>query len=1340
MDNEFCEEGLEVPSGILTGISLGISTDTEKEKLSVMEIGAVSEVTNPRLGLPNPTNECSSCGAKDRKACEGHFGFIKFPFTILHPYFLSDIAKLLNSICPKCKTIRKERQKGAGSSRKEQPRVCKYCVRNPAQWYPRMRFKLSSKDLSGKTAIIVEIDEKPSKKNKKLPDDYWGFIPFDAQQEENSVKPNRKVSYLLKDVDPSIREEFILSKDAPFLKCFPVTPNNHRVTEVPHAFSHEKKLFFLHLDKSSRKDSAEVRQKKNIDISNSSGLRWIKDVVLGKRNDDCFRMVVTGDPNIKLKEIGIPCHVAERLQISERLNSWNWERLSVCTSFRLLEKGELYVCRKGGLVRIRRIDALELGDIIYRPLTDGDIVLINRPPSIHPHSLIALTVKVLPISSVVTINPLCCSPFHGDFDGDCLHGYIPQAIGARVELTELVALDKQLINQQSGRNLLSLGQDSLTAAHLLMEDSVLLSHLQMQQLQMFCPHRFLSPDIFKISKDSVWSGKQLFSMLLPPDFEYTFPSKDVYISGGKLISAEGSSWLRDYEGNLFQYLIKRYQDKVLDFLYAAQEVLCEWLSVRGMTVSLSDLYLASHSCSRKILMDEIFYGLREAQDTCNFQQLMVDSHMNFLMSAEDSESTRSLQGEHLSYEKQRSAALSQASVDAFKHVFWDIQNLAYKYGSKDNSLLAMFKAGSKGNLLKLVQHSLCLGLQHSLAPLSFRFPHELSCAAWNRLRAGDNTECAKSYIPSAVVANSFLTGLNPLECFIHSVTSRDSSFSDNADLPGTLTRRLMFFMRDLCTAYDGTVRNAYGNQIVQFSYNIEGTSTPTGEIGGQSVGSLSACAISEAAYSALDQPISLLETSPLLNLKEIMKRTGLKEHSIIDSLYRQCKAARTELKISVPDMLISNKDCSSINMQKECNDAFCVTVMIVENFKRTSIDLETIQMWVMPFLLKTVVKGFREIKKVDILWKDKQKASKSHDDSFGELYLRVSMSGQCHITSLWSALMNDCHQIMDMIDWTRSHPDNIRSFCLAYGIDAGLQFFLTNLESAISDTGKNILPEHLLIVANTLSATGEFVGLNAKGLALQRKHSSVSSPFVQAFFSVSSSALFPTLKNFENPGASFIKAAKAGAVDNLQGSVDALGWGKVPSVGTGGHFDIIYSGEGRTLSKPVDVYNLLSTPVSSKQNEKLKVCKAQGLISDKCGAKFGDFAFKGLGNLDFETISRGVLRKSWTYNDVLRLSNALKKILHKYSIGQRLSEKDKTTVIRALYFHPRRNEKLGIEPPDIEVTYHPEHQNSRCFSLVREDGSIEDFSYHKCVIGALEIIAPEKAEIYRAKWKRLGTA
>lgn len=67
-----------------------------------------------------------------------------------------------------------------------------------------------------------------------------------------------------------------------------------------------------------------------------------------------------------------------------------------------------------------------------------------------------------------------------------------------------------------------------------------------------------------------------------------------------------------------------------------------------------------------------------------------------------------------------------------------------------------------------------------------------------------------------------------------------------------------------------------------------------------------------------------------------------------------------------------------------------------------------------------------------------------------------------------------------------------------------MHFDLQNLESAISDIGKTILPEHLVLVADFLSVTGEFVGLNAKGIAKHKEHASVSSPFMQACFSVSS--------------------------------------------------------------------------------------------------------------------------------------------------------------------------------------------------------------------------------------------
>lgn len=120
----------------------------------------------------------------------------------------------------------------------------------------------------------------------------------------------------------------------------------------------------------------------------------------------------------------------------------------------------------------------------------------------------------------------------------------------------------------------------------------------------------------------------------------------------------------------------------------------------------------------------------------------------------------------------------------------------------------------------------------------------------------------------------------------------------------------------------------------------------------------------------------------------------------------------------------------------------------------------------------------------------------------------------------------------------------------------------------------------MCLVANSLSCSGEFVGLNAKGMALQRKHASVSSPFVQACFAVSShydssqifydlscirfwSPIYNSCWNYvillQNPGSCFIKAAKSGATDNLQGSLDGLAWGNCLSMGTSGMFDVIYS-------------------------------------------------------------------------------------------------------------------------------------------------------------------------------------
>jgi DNA-directed RNA polymerase-4 subunit 1 len=72
----------------------------------------------------------------------------------------------------------------------------------------------------------------------------------------------------------------------------------------------------------------------------------------------------------------------------------------------LLTREVLFVCRNGKLILVRKANKLEIGDIAYRILQDGDLVLVNRPSSVHQHSLTALSAKLLPIQSAVAINPM----------------------------------------------------------------------------------------------------------------------------------------------------------------------------------------------------------------------------------------------------------------------------------------------------------------------------------------------------------------------------------------------------------------------------------------------------------------------------------------------------------------------------------------------------------------------------------------------------------------------------------------------------------------------------------------------------------------------------------------------------------------------------------------------------------------------------------------------------------------------------------------------------------------------------------------------------------------------
>ncbi|URE25020.1 DNA-directed RNA polymerase [Musa troglodytarum] len=1647
-----------IPSGRLSGIIFDLMTDADIEKICNVSIVEANEVTSAKLGLPNASSQCATCGSRNIRDCDGHSGFIKLPKTIYHPFFVTEVVHILNQICPGCKTVKKdlklkgcvileasEKAIGEGiytleafgknltvlqrrllklcrsklmlptrsilarntkvrfinlkkilKTRKLSPPFphlldffflvchtfflllhlpsslslspgldgidlyqvlaadwyqhwtrnwvskdsqvsCKYCARKANGWYPPVKFKISSKDILGRRSlsIIAEVNEKLPKKfhskslSEVLPEDYWNFIPKVSMQQ--GAKPSKidltphQVFCLLRELDPEFIQQFVSRRELLFLSYLPITPNCQRVVETSHVFADGPKLSFDERTRAYKrladtsKKIGEFRHhqqfgplatsytmsrvldcfnaskasytiffshacgtavvlfdhQSNLHAASSSrgdstsGLRWLKDVVLSKRTDNVFRMTMVGDPKIKLQEIGIPFDISESLIVAEQVNSYNFEKLNMSCNLHLLRKEGLNTRSNRQLTSLHKTNQLQVGDVVYRPLENGDIILVNRPPSVHQHSLIALSVMILPIQSVISINPLCCAPLLGDFDGDCLHGYVPQSIGCRVELQELLSLDNQLFNAQDGRSLVSLTHDSLTAAYLLTANREFLNKVDMQQLAMLCPFPMLPPAVVKTSKFQIplWTGEQLFSMLLPPTMDFGVNSRNMICKGEVMASLGGSFWLQNTTTGLFTTMFKHYGRKALDYLCCSQELLCEYLSLRGLSVSLGDVYLSSDSYSRRKMMDEIYFGLEEAEDACQVMQLMLEPEMeNLLRNHNKDEDTLDCMSQYKI--AQERTCVSQVSIAAFKNVYHDLLSQTYQFISKDNSMLEMIEAGSKGSLVKLIQQGACLGLQLFAHPLPFTVPSKLNCCMWNNLKAldgviSDAAKCLCGQNSYAVISASFLDGLNPLECFVHAICGRANLFTENAELPGTLTRKLMFYMRDLYLAYDGTVRSAYGQQIVEFSYSILEDSTEGGEacvsydgkgaeytgLGGEPVGSWAACSISEAAYGSLEFPINSLEDSPLMKLKMVLEccksnastnhtallflskrlhgwrygfeygalevknhlervcffnlivtvmilygghdvqgtnfspwimhfhvskdkmlRRRLNVQFVKNELIKHYNCTREKMNPMLPRLCFVSKsvtaffaalssiflNCSSAYKWKEHDDSFCLSV--AAETSESLIQLDTIRDMVIPLLLETPIKGFWASEKVEIL-------CESLPSSGSELFLKVTMSKKCLPGSFWSNLQSACIPIMDLIDWQRSHPDNVYNISGTYGIDAAWKYFVKSLKSVTADIGRDIHKRHLFMAADCLSVTGEFHGLSTKGLRQQRNDMSISSPFAQACLS--------------NPVNCFVNAAKQGSMDHLSGTLDAVAWGKEAPIGTGGPFEIVYSGKVHNLIRGEGIYKNLhsikaelqqgdsevriaanqTVPAKWKQQPKYSTnfdgaketidpqtsdedhlnegivskfptnnCKGHNKRQQKSANNFlakSHLTFGLRSKFSSESVS------SWT--DVVDMCSSLRTILYKYPIDGFLDEKDKSSLIEALNYHPKRAAKVGSGIQKIKVGHSPLHPGSRCFVLLRSDGSLEDFSYRKCVVGAAKLISPEFGSIVHKK-------
>nr|XP_016497258.1 PREDICTED: DNA-directed RNA polymerase I subunit 1-like [Nicotiana tabacum] len=235
--------------------------------------------------------------------------------------------------------------------------------------------------------------------------------------------------------------------------------------------------------------------------------------MMGKRVNFACRSVISPDPYLSVNEIGVPPYFALRLTYPERVTPWNAGKMrdaiingpenhpgALSFADRIstvklpsgngtnIKKVRMAISRKlpssrGAVTQSGRNDEYEFeGKVVYRHLQDGDIVLVNRQPTLHKPSIMAHVVRVLKGEKTLRMHYANCSTYNADFDGDEMNVHFPQDEISRAEAYNIVNANEQYIVPTKGDTVRGLIQDHIVGAVLLTMKNTFLTLQEFNQL------------------------------------------------------------------------------------------------------------------------------------------------------------------------------------------------------------------------------------------------------------------------------------------------------------------------------------------------------------------------------------------------------------------------------------------------------------------------------------------------------------------------------------------------------------------------------------------------------------------------------------------------------------------------------------------------------------------------------------------------------------------------------------------------------------------------------------------------------------------------------------------
>jgi DNA-directed RNA polymerase beta' subunit len=274
----------------------------------------------------------------------------------------------------------------------------------------------------------------------------------------------------------------------------------------------------------------------------------IRNNMMGKRVNQSARTVIGPDPNLKTDQLAVPYKIAETLTIPEIVTRYNLDKMNnllendkinyvikknnVKINIEYATKNKptelLYkdiICRGSKKIKVfsgreelqkgdkilrdgkflenisypaRKKYILEYGDIVERQLQNGDLVLLNRQPTLHKGSMIAMEVVLKP-HKTLRMNLACTKSFNADFDGDEMNLHVPQSIEAIVELKYLSKIQNNIISPQGSKTNIVIVQDSLLGAYKMTKDNTTITKEQFFNISMKI-ERYKNDSIFKKMK------------------------------------------------------------------------------------------------------------------------------------------------------------------------------------------------------------------------------------------------------------------------------------------------------------------------------------------------------------------------------------------------------------------------------------------------------------------------------------------------------------------------------------------------------------------------------------------------------------------------------------------------------------------------------------------------------------------------------------------------------------------------------------------------------------------------------------------------------------------------